>query len=324
MHLLNGVMIARRQSPVMQMLLKRACGNVVKQWSAERLANAYVPYNVYVLTGAGLFSCLIELRGGRPEVAACYAEVVWRQRLATDPMPQPFTLYKFYGYRKPGNHWSERQNHERLFLQRLALTPRKPGAPELTRSHGIGVPANAGRLTLASHDTTVAIPSVIDLTIETAWMQFTKGGICGPELGAGGVWTEGRLARFYFTLEHSGYSKIRLAIELLPFVVVESLPEQIVYVRVNGTVVAKWKLRKPIWQRRSVSIALEKPSSPSDLAIDLVIPTAAAPSALAVGPDHRRLGVLMRRLHWIGEPGLRGARRPRPASAELQSARPAG
>ena len=26
-----------------------------------------------------------------------------------------FHIYKFYGYRKEGEHWSERQKHERLF-----------------------------------------------------------------------------------------------------------------------------------------------------------------------------------------------------------------
>jgi hypothetical protein len=146
MHLCNTVLAARKGSSFVLQLFYEAVNNLYEHEHKEANASAYVPYNVFVLTGAAVVSqhlMLVEPQGKRfnPD----YAGRIHHLTLKGDAQ-DPVTLYKHYGYRAPGMHWSERQNHERLFLH---------GTPEGKRSdvrkaRRRAAPANWGLVTVES------------------------------------------------------------------------------------------------------------------------------------------------------------------------------
>jgi hypothetical protein len=116
-HAVNTVLAARRSTEIVPMLILSAMLNLSAHAAKEAVTVGYVPYNIYVLTGAWDLSVRLFDRSKRPIVLKdCYAHRVYVQELNRDSELAGLLLYAHYGYRAPGQHWSERQQHERLFL----------------------------------------------------------------------------------------------------------------------------------------------------------------------------------------------------------------
>jgi Glycosyltransferase sugar-binding region containing DXD motif len=300
--LVNTVMIARQRSPIVGELLQLAGDNLLNQFSVEKSAGAYVSYNIYVLTGAALFGRFIEIKNGRADIAPLYAARVRRERLYSEPAPSPFTFYRFYGYRQPGKHWSERQKSEPLFATTTGSekaeppleSEASPAAPLLNVFHKDVNDQKPGDEAEGAAAGALAVPCIIDLTSATDWGLFAKRGIAAPEVNAGGAWTCDELAQLRIKLNCA--SEVQVVFELWPFILAGKLPEQIVRVRINGALRARWVFDEAAWQRRSVIITPHESAAPNTIAIDLLISTATSPRALKSGPDQRRLGILIRRV----------------------------
>jgi len=113
--LVNSAMAARRGTPVLSGLIASAFSNLSRQWELEQATQAYVPYNIFALTGAWDISVQLFDTLAQPiQLRHAYKQnvFVYEMQRGADP---GFTLYEFYEYRKPGTHWSERQQVERLF-----------------------------------------------------------------------------------------------------------------------------------------------------------------------------------------------------------------
>jgi hypothetical protein len=110
----NSAIRADQASPFMADCVGEAFANLAALRSAEVSAGGWVRYNIAALTGSWLLNkraCVIGAKPPTLRADAC-------QRVALYPLwdsPHPFALYAHYGYRTPGEHWSERQKHERLF-----------------------------------------------------------------------------------------------------------------------------------------------------------------------------------------------------------------
>jgi hypothetical protein len=114
-HIMNTVMCARRQAPAVEIMIESALRNLARQHSEEKSANGYVSYNIFVLTGAWDIQVQLFDLGINPIMLRSeFRERVWLERLTGDDR-QPVQIYKYYAYRRPGLHWSERQKTERLF-----------------------------------------------------------------------------------------------------------------------------------------------------------------------------------------------------------------
>lgn len=115
-HIINTMICARRRSEVINTLIESAFANLIGHRAIERSTPEYVPYNIFVLTGAADITDRIFDQSALPRVMRSeFAEKVHVERLV-DRDRLPFFPYKHYAYRQPGSHWSERQKVERLFL----------------------------------------------------------------------------------------------------------------------------------------------------------------------------------------------------------------
>ncbi len=125
LQLMNGAMAARRNTPVLDLLIDSAFNNLDNQRKAERETPGYVPYNIFVLTGAWDISLRIFDRSIKPyKIRPRFFDIVFLHEM-NEHIDPGFRLYEFYGYRKPGDHWSERQSSERLFCREfLSLSER--------------------------------------------------------------------------------------------------------------------------------------------------------------------------------------------------------
>lgn len=113
--IINGLLAARRGSEVLDLILQKALDNLVAQESKERSVDAYVPYNIFVLTGPwNLSSTIMNLGLPQHEMLQDFVGRVLKVDL-TDKPAFPVWFYRYYEYRKPACHWSERQAVERLF-----------------------------------------------------------------------------------------------------------------------------------------------------------------------------------------------------------------
>jgi len=119
-YIMNSVMCARQWSPVIKLLIDSALDNLQEHERKEHEAEGYVPYNIFVLTGAwDIRRNFFEMRNRKHVVKPAFADRVHLVGLERDEDPG-FVLYKYYAYRKEGRHWSERQASERLFLPRCS------------------------------------------------------------------------------------------------------------------------------------------------------------------------------------------------------------
>ena len=120
--LVNGVLCARKRSPVIRLLFENALRNLASQEQKEFELNGFSPYNLAVLSGAwnirvSLFDMSSKLRVLKDEFLDS-VHIKSLQKRAEDGV----LLYRHYGYRKAGRHWSERQHTERLFLARSKVS----------------------------------------------------------------------------------------------------------------------------------------------------------------------------------------------------------
>jgi FkbM family methyltransferase len=118
-HIVNFALIARRGSMLLKALIAGAFVNLEQHESNESSSMNHVPYNVFTLTGPYNINLTLFDRIGdglypKAEIA-CALHID-----SLDPKVQPWPIqpYKHYGYRKPNQHWSERQKVERLFEPR--------------------------------------------------------------------------------------------------------------------------------------------------------------------------------------------------------------
>jgi hypothetical protein len=116
-YVVNTFMCARRRSGVVEMLLDGALENLMNHHTAEIATSAYVPYNIYTLTGAwDIGNRILDRRAVPIAMKREFADKVHIEPLERGHR-LPFRPYTHYGYREPGLHWSERQKTERLFLE---------------------------------------------------------------------------------------------------------------------------------------------------------------------------------------------------------------
>jgi hypothetical protein len=120
-HIVNYTIGARKHSAVLGKVIFAAIRNLERQEAAEAATTNYVPYNIFVLTGPWNISITLFDRSERnirllPE----YQSLVHVETLDPQRQPWPFQPYQHYHYRKPGQHWSERQLVEPLFERRQA------------------------------------------------------------------------------------------------------------------------------------------------------------------------------------------------------------
>ncbi|MDE2238697.1 MAG: hypothetical protein KGJ73_02060, partial [Rhodospirillales bacterium] len=75
----------------------------------------YVPYGLHSLTGTGVFvQTFFDTSPPPPRLKSEHKDQIGIVMLETNSS-HGFHIYQYYGYREPGQHWSERQKSERLF-----------------------------------------------------------------------------------------------------------------------------------------------------------------------------------------------------------------
>lgn len=120
-HLINGIMGAHKGSEIVKRLLDGVLLNLKQHDAKEQAAESYVPYNLAVLSGAwNLRVNLFQPSGNGVVIKKEFADRIYQLDLKHGE-DCGIILYKYYSYRKQGGHWSERQQHERLFLRRSDL-----------------------------------------------------------------------------------------------------------------------------------------------------------------------------------------------------------
>lgn len=116
--LMNGVVAARRGAPELDLAIELIVRNVAEQFGKEEATAAYVPYNLFFLTGTYIFlQAFFDLGGAKPMLRKEHEDSIFLHFMR-DNLRSGFEIAAFYNYRKPGGHWSERQNQERFFLSR--------------------------------------------------------------------------------------------------------------------------------------------------------------------------------------------------------------
>lgn len=116
--IMNGVICARKSSPIIKYLIESALDNLRAHEREENEAQGYVPYNIFVLTGAwDIRIKLLDSGNDGTFIKPAFADRLHVQSLKSGE-DCGFFLYRHYGYRKEGGHWSERQNSEPLFMPR--------------------------------------------------------------------------------------------------------------------------------------------------------------------------------------------------------------
>jgi hypothetical protein len=109
----NSVFYSREGGKIVGFIMKTAFQNLVEQYEKE-VNGGFHKYNIFTITGPYLFSKfakenLIDFSGSECDLPFIYFLD------ESDLLNLPVARYQFYGYRKAGNHWSERQKSECLF-----------------------------------------------------------------------------------------------------------------------------------------------------------------------------------------------------------------
>jgi SAM-dependent methyltransferase len=111
-----------------------------------------------------------------------------------------------------------------------------------------------------------------------------------------GRWTDGPRASISFTRSTSSGRDVILKFRAGAFAGRQFMSEQIVSVKVNGTLVEKWCIEDPTIRTRAVFVSRE--ICRSDCVIDFDIPTCTRPSALGINNDSRLLGMFLSAISW--------------------------
>ena len=96
-------------------LIDCAFDHLSQQKDAESAAFGYVHYTLWGIAGTWiLLKCFFDLSLKPNDIKPEFKDESLCRHLATAAEPG-FEVYKYYGYRQPGEHWSERQKTECLF-----------------------------------------------------------------------------------------------------------------------------------------------------------------------------------------------------------------
>jgi mannosyltransferase OCH1-like enzyme len=118
-HIVNHALGSRKRSSVLGKVISQAVRNLENHEAAEAAADGHVPYNIFALTGPWNISITLFDRSDKQiRLLREFKDFVHIEVLDPNNRPWPFNPYQHYHYRKPGQHWSERQLVERLFERR--------------------------------------------------------------------------------------------------------------------------------------------------------------------------------------------------------------
>lgn len=116
-HIINSVIGARAGSGLIKNIISRVIRNLRGHLKEEIFFRKYVPYNIAGLTGAwNIVEELLDVEKQPMTVRPRLRGRVIVLDLPRNESAAGICLYRHYGYRKPGMHWSERQNREMLFI----------------------------------------------------------------------------------------------------------------------------------------------------------------------------------------------------------------
>jgi len=114
--LMNGIVAARKAAPPLDLIINRIVKNVLDHKSREDSTSEYVPYNLWGMTGTYVIvQEFFDQVHPRPRIKAHLEEEVFPHFMKNNS-DSGFEISAYNVYRKPGNHWSERQSIERFFL----------------------------------------------------------------------------------------------------------------------------------------------------------------------------------------------------------------
>ena len=115
----NGALLGRRNSSVIHHLIESAFHVLVQQRDRENASQGHASYNIAELTGGWLYGLkLLDMDAFPFDPTPAYRDRVWVEDVHSARSHPAFIWYANYGYRRPGEHWSERQATEPLFTQR--------------------------------------------------------------------------------------------------------------------------------------------------------------------------------------------------------------
>jgi len=116
-NLMNTALAARAHTALLDKLIAVVLENLAKQRNMEQQTRKYVPYHLFGLTGTGtIIECFYDQTKKPFDIKPEYRSKIFQYNMPTLESPG-FKIYQFYGYRKPGGHWSERQQNELLFTE---------------------------------------------------------------------------------------------------------------------------------------------------------------------------------------------------------------
>ncbi|MDE2458089.1 MAG: hypothetical protein KGL20_02520 [Rhodospirillales bacterium] len=114
--LMNGVIAARKGANELDAVIGLVIKNIRDQYEKEEKTADYVPYSVFGLTGTyTLIQAFFDQIPPRPSLKAPFKNTI-QIHYMKDNNSSGFEIAAFYSYRKPGNHWSEREKNERFFI----------------------------------------------------------------------------------------------------------------------------------------------------------------------------------------------------------------
>lgn len=114
--LMNGIIAARRQTPELDVVIDLMKCNLMEQWIKECGTTEHVPYGLFELTGTyTLVRSFFDQVKPRPRIKERFRDTVMVHYML-DNQRSGFEIAAYYDYRKPGNHWSEREKNERFFV----------------------------------------------------------------------------------------------------------------------------------------------------------------------------------------------------------------
>jgi hypothetical protein len=114
---MNGVLAARRHAAILDLIITKAFDNIARHERLEAETSGHVPYDILHLTGSGvILNCVFD---HTPAGWAIKPHLVETIGFVTLPSADShgFSVASHNDYRRPGNHWTERQKSERLFLE---------------------------------------------------------------------------------------------------------------------------------------------------------------------------------------------------------------
>ena len=114
----NGALLGQRNSPVIRFLIESVFHVLAQQRDREKASQGYASYNIAELTGGWLYGVKLLDMGAFPfDPIPAYRDMVWVEDVHSAKSHPAFIWYANYGYRRPGQHWSERQATEPLFTR---------------------------------------------------------------------------------------------------------------------------------------------------------------------------------------------------------------